>query len=352
MREYFKNKIKIHGPISISDYMSENNLSPNKGYYNLDNIIGKKGDFITSPEVSQIFGELIGLFIIDYWYLSNKPYNPILIDLGGGNGTLMKDCLRAINKVDNKFYEALSPIFIETSSMMMAKQKNNIPNSKNYKDFNKLPNNYISLIANEFFDALPIKQYIRINNNWHERLIDLDPNNENKFRFVYAKKPSTYLKKIFNFSSKHKIIEVCINTINIVKEISYRINNYGGIALIIDYALQDDDYFGSFQAIKKHNFIDPLSEPGFIDLSARVNFDLIKKTAIENGANVYGPITQNKFLKRLGIDIRCQQLIKANPEKTELIQEQYNKLMSKNEMGSIFKVLAITNKNSSTPTGF
>lgn len=352
MKDYFIKKIKIEGPISISTYMAENNLAPNKGYYNSDNIIGKEGDFITSPEISQMFGELLGLLVTNYWNLCNKPINPILVDMGGGNGTMMKDCLRAINNVDKSFREKVTPIFIETSNKFISKQKKAVPNSLNFKDLNETPNKFIGLIANEFFDSLPIKQFIRINKNWHERLVDLDPNNENQLVYTFDKNPSKYIKLISNFSSRHKIIEICPSALSIIREISNKIKTYGGIAIIIDYALQKNDYYGSLQAVKNHTHVNPLSNPGLTDLSARVNFDMIIETAEKLGLNVYGPSKQNEFLKKLGIDLRCQQLIKFNPSKKQQIKEAYNKLMSEKEMGSLFRVIAITKKLSPKPAGF
>ena len=352
MKQYFIKKIKLQGPISISEYMAESNLAPKKGYYDTGTKIGKKGDFITSPEVSQVFGELLGLFMTDYWNLNDRPNKSILVDLGGGNGTMMNDCLRAIDKVNTKYSQSLKPIFIETSNQLAIKQYNLVPNSTIYKDFDKIPNTYMGLIANEFFDALPIKQYIKVNNNWHERLIDIDPKNDQKLRFTYSKNPTKKIGLLKNISSKYKILEFCPSAINIIKEITNKIINYGGIALIIDYAIQKDDYYGSLQAIKNHKYINPLSKPGLIDLSARVDFNMIKKISLYNGATVHGPINQNKFLKNLGIDVRCQQLINANPDKTEQIKLEYQKLMSNEEMGSLFKVIAITNKKSPIPAGF
>ena len=143
MKQYFIKKIKLQGPISISEYMAESNLAPKKGYYDTGTKIGKKGDFITSPEVSQVFGELLGLFMTDYWNLNNRPNKSILVDLGGGNGTMMNDCLRAIDKVNTKYSQSLKPIFIETSNQLAIKQYNLVPNSTIYKDFDKIPNTYM-----------------------------------------------------------------------------------------------------------------------------------------------------------------------------------------------------------------
>ena len=134
MKEHFIKKIKLQGPITISDYMSDCLLAPNDGYYNNENVIGSKGDFITSPEISQMFGELVGLAFVDYWYQFNKPHTPLLVDIGGGNGTMMKDALRAIGQVDKVLSKVIQTFFIETSSVLSKKQKFNVPESKSFHD--------------------------------------------------------------------------------------------------------------------------------------------------------------------------------------------------------------------------
>lgn len=352
MKEHFIKKIKIQGPISISEYMTDNNIAPIQGYYNLDNTIGKSGDFITSPEISQVFGELIGLYHTNYWHLCENPKNPLFIELGGGNGTMMKDALRAISKVDKNLRNIINPIFIETSINLKKKQKENVPEAIIYEDLQKIPNHFIQLTANEFFDALPIKQFIKINDKWHERLIDIDPNNNEKLRFIASKNPTKYIKFFPKISNKIKIFEFCPSAISLIIDISNKIKSHGGIAIIIDYSLNTNDHYGSLQAVKKHKYINPLDNPGFIDLSARVNFDILKKTALQNNMNVYGPIRQNKFLKNLGIDMRFKQLIKNNPNIKKEINASYEKLMSENEMGRLFKVMIITKKSSPVPDGF
>ncbi len=350
MKEHFLKKIKLHGPITVSDYMSDCLLAPKYGYYNKNNVIGAKGDFITSPEISQIFGELIGLAFVDYYYKCKKPVSPILVDLGGGNGTMMKDALRATQQIDNILSKKIKPIFIESSSSLIKKQKFNVPNSESYNDINKIPNGFSMLYANEFFDALPIHQFIKINNNWHERLIDIDSNND--LQFIYDKQPSPYQTILPEYLKNNQIIEFSPAIINIITSIIKRILEQGGIFLIIDYALNKKDIFGSLQAVKDHKYINPLLEPGECDLSTKVDFKLIIKIAKELKANVFGPIEQKDFLENLGINIRCQQLIKNNPDRKELILNDCKRLTSEREMGSLFKAMVITSKKSIQPAGF
>ena len=350
MKNHFIKKIKLHGPITVSEYMSDCLLSPKKGYYNLKNTIGSKGDFITSPEISQIFGELIGLSLVDYWYQCQKPELPILTDLGGGNGTMLKDALRAINQIDKNLRSLIKPIFIESSLTLTNKQIKIIPDSSSFKDISEIPEGFLMLYANEFFDALPIHQFIKIKNNWHERLIDID--SSDNLQFIYNNKPSPYEKIFPKNLRNNQLIELSPSAINILSSLTKRILETGGIVIIIDYALSHNDLFGSLQAIKDHKYIDPLREPGNSDLSSKVNFSILSNVAKELNANVHGPIKQKVLLQNLGIKLRCEQLIKNNPDKKNAILSDYNRLTSNDEMGDLFKAIAITPKNSIKPAGF
>ncbi|MAC41746.1 MAG: hypothetical protein CMJ05_08150 [Pelagibacterales bacterium] len=350
MRNHFIKKIKLQGPISVSEFMSDCLLSPKKGYYNLENTIGNKGDFITAPEISQIFGELIGLSFVDYWHQCKKPKSPIITDLGGGKGTMLDDCLRAISKVDKNLREFIRPTFVESSYTFKKKQKNIIPDSNSFGEIDEIPDGFLMLYANEFFDALPIHQFIKINNNWHERLIDLDLNNN--LKFIADNKPSIYEKILPRNLQNNEIIEFAPSAIQIVSSLTKRVLATGGIILIIDYALSDKDTFGSLQAVKDHKYIDPLSNPGNSDLSSKVNFSILAKVAEELNAKVHGPIKQNVLLKNLGIELRCEQLIQNNPSKEKSIINDYNRLTASNAMGDLFEAMAITPQNLFKPAGF
>lgn len=350
MKEYFLKKIKLQGPITVSDYIADCLLAPRKGYYNKKNVIGTTGDFITSPEISQVFGELIGLSFVDYWYKSKKPASPVLVDIGGGNGTMLKDCLRAIRQVDKHLANIIKPIFIEHSSTLIKKQKINVPKSISVKDISEIPNGFLMLYANEFFDALPIHQFIKIKNKWHERLIDFNSNND--LQFIYDCNPSPYESILPEYLKENEIIEFSPSSINIISSITKKLKTSGGIFLIIDYAINKNDKFGTLQALKDHKYINPLTNPGNCDLSSKVNFRLIADIAKELNANITGPIKQKYFLKNLGIDLRCRQLIKNNPNKEKNILEDYRRLTSESEMGDLFEAIAINSDKFIKPAGF
>jgi len=350
LKEYFIKKIKIQGPISISEYMAESLLAPRVGYYDSKIAIGKKGDFITGPEISQMFGELIGVFYTECWKINDKPLPIQFVDMGGGNGTMMKDSLRVIKNLAPILFENINPIFVENSSLLIKNQKKLIPNSICINDVDLIPQGNLFLTANEFFDCLPIHQFIKINGRWHERLVGLDENDQ--MVFVSGTKPTKYesiLPKLYKDGEIYELSTTIINTIN---SLSNRVNDCRGIILIIDYAYKGKEPFGTLQAVKNHKMINPLSNPASSDLSCRVNFDLISATAKDAGAIVYGPITQKIFLERLGISIRSRKLVKNNPDKKKNINDAKNRLIAEGGMGDLFKVMAITSKNFKIPEIF
>ena len=350
MKDHFIKKIKIQGPISISEYMAESIWAPKVGYYDSENSIGKKGDFITGPEISQMFGELIGVFFTECWKINNKPQPIHFIDMGGGNGTMMKDILRTINKIAPVFLKSLHPYFLENSKTLQKRQQQVVPNSNFINDIEKIPPGILFLTANEFFDCFPVHQFVKLNGHWHERLIDLDDNN--KMRFIVSKHPSKYENVLPDNYTEGEICELPSSLIQTVNDLAKRINQSGGVLLIIDYAYEDKEPYGTLQAVKNHKHINPLLSPGSCDLSCKVNFKLVSNIAKQAGSNIKGPISQKTFFENLGINIRSKQLIKMNPNKKSEIIDAANRLTSSKGMGNLFKVMTISNKNFKVPEIF
>ena len=350
LRKHFIKKIKFHGPISISQYMADSILAPKIGYYSKQNSIGKQGDFITGPEISQMYGELIGVFLTECWRINNDGAPVNLVDLGGGNGTMMKDSLRTIKKIEPNFYKTINTFFIETSPLLQRKQKASVPTSIFLDNLDKLPPGNTFFTANEFLDCLPVHQFIKVGNKWHERLIDI--NKHDVFIFVLSNEPSKYDFFLAKNYEEGEITEISFNLIQTVNNIAKIINKYGSLALIIDYAYQDKEPYGTLQAIKNHKKIDPLEDPENSDISCKVNFELVSKIAKEAGSVVNGPISQNKFFQNLGIHIRSEQLINNNPSKKSQITSEKNRLISKEGMGNLFKVMTINKNNFKLPPIF
>ena len=345
------NEIKHGGPISIERYMDLCLYDQEFGYYSRGETIGKKGDFITAPEISQTFGELLGLWLIQVWseQAKNRAFN--LIELGPGNGTLMQDILR-VAKIVPEFISAASVYLIEKSEYLKSIQRERLSiHPINWvASINSTPDLPTFVIANEFLDALPVRQFIKIDGRWHERLVNLD--NNNTLSFINL--PTNFHKYLsilhYNFPDNN-IIEVCDDAVLFIKSLASKIRKNGGSALFIDYG----SFGGSgdtLQAVKDHNFIDPLSLPGECDLTTQVNFKNISETAVSNGVRVTNLLSQGDFLRSLGIN-ECARVLaqRMRKKERELHFGSISRLVNKNEMGKLFKVLGITHKNSEALPG-
>ena len=342
IEKIIKKNIKSKGTISIEEYMTIALYHPRHGYYSKKNIIGERGDFITSPEISQVFGELIATWLV--FNSSNffrKNFN--ILELGPGRATLIQDILRTIKNFDNKLYNKIQNIYFLEKSKALKSYLRKINKSKIILDINQIEKKETFVLANEFFDAIPVNQYIKIGKFWHQRRIYLD--DKNNFSFIVSKSPVT--KKIpFPAVAKEGFIFEYSNYSNLLlSQIFKKINNYGGVFLIIDYAKNFDYGKNTLSFIYKHTHVNPFYSPGNTDISSKPDFNLIKSLAIQTDCKVLGPFSQNFFLTKLGIDIRFEKLIKNNPDLSSSLLASKKRLTDKEYMGEIFKVLIITNKN-------
>ncbi|MDA9558514.1 SAM-dependent methyltransferase [Alphaproteobacteria bacterium] len=314
---------------------------PVHGYYSKKNILGSYGDFITAPEISQTFGELIATWIIyNSKVLTKNTFN--YAELGPGKGTLSQDIFRTIKKLDLTLYKKIKSVFfLEKSNTFIKMLEEKFDKALIIKDIIELEKKSTIFLANEFFDALPVNQYIRKNNAWYEKKIVLKNNN---LIFQLASKPT--IKKLF-FPEKTKdgaIFEYSEYSNYIISNICKVIKKYNGAFIIIDYAKKINDNNGTLTAIYKHKHVSPFYMPGQVDLSVRPDFDLIKKIALLEKCEVFGPINQGFFLETLGINERIERLIKKNPTLKDVLLSQRDRLIKKNYMGEKFKVLIITQK--------
>ncbi|OXU24182.1 hypothetical protein TSAR_001215 [Trichomalopsis sarcophagae] len=358
-------RIKLSGPISVANYMKTVLTHPTKGYYTTKDVFGQKGDFVTSPEVSQLFGEMIGLWILaECNKIHYKPFQ--IVELGPGRGTLTHDILRVFRQLG--WTDRISAIhYIEVSPVLAKIQKEKLcstiaseeitaPSNKSYqfgktkdkieiywyKSIADLPEGFTVFIAQEFFDALPIHKFQKTKNGWFEVLVDVDPNSEKvpKFRYVLAKTDACDL--ILDKSDKREHVEISPEAMNIMRYISSAITQNGGFSLFVDYG-HNGEKTDTFRAFRDHKQCDPLKDPGTADLTADVDFALLKKVAKEsNKLLCYGPVAQREFLKDTGIDIRLMNLCKnATEEEKQQLKSGYDKIMNPNEMGTCFKVVSM-----------
>ncbi|MGJ4925155.1 class I SAM-dependent methyltransferase [Bradyrhizobium sp. HKCCYLRH2060] len=342
-----KRLIKASGPMPVWRYMELCLMHPEHGYYVSRDPLGREGDFTTAPEVSQMFGELLGLWAASIWKATGSPQQFRLIELGPGRGTMMSDALRAL-RVLPPLYQTISVHLVEVNPVLREKQKATLTGLRNinwHESFDEVPEGPSVIFANEYFDVLPIHQMIRRETGWHERVVELDEE-EN---FVYGAAADLtpgfelLLPPLVRAAPAGAIFEWRPNME--MMAIARRIRDERGAAVIIDYGHVRSDVGDTFQAIARHSFADPLKTPGLADITAHVDFDALARAAEAVGARVHGPVTQGEFLQRLGIETRALTLMqKASPEVSEDIASGLKRLTGggRGGMGSLFKVLGIS----------
>ncbi len=344
--DILRKEILCNGALSIADYMKICLTHPEHGYYIRNKPIGATGDFTTSPEISQMFGELIGLWIGHVWIDQQKPKNFSLVELGPGNGTLMADILRATKRISG-FHSALNLILIEISPSLRKIQKNSLKGfSAQWKtDLETLPKQPTIVIANEFFDTLPVRQFKRNSDQWYEIMVNMEASDDpesNDFCYQLMKTRD----KIFFNSEDRRIGDGCIIEISksiqdIVRYLSKHIEENSGAALIIDYG-KEGNLGNTLQAVHQHRYADPLRFPGEQDLTCLVDFEAIRNYAERSGVVVSNLICQGDFLKALGIEERARVLSQNLRGKAlSLHQSALERLTSKKLMGNLFKVIGI-----------
>lgn len=341
-----RNQIAKTGPMPVSRYMQMCLTHQQHGYYLKRDPLGRDGDFITAPEVSQMFGELIGLWAASVWNAMGMPEHVMFIELGPGRGTMMADALRAI-RILPAFHEAISVHLVEASPTLRDLQRIKLSDAIDvqwYGSIDEIPEGPAIVLANEYFDALPIHQAVKRETGWHERVIEVD---DDIFAYGMAKDPMPRFEVLLpphvRAAPNGAIFEWRPNTD--IMTIARRVRDHGGAALIIDYGHIRSDAGDTFQAVAKHAFANPLQHPGDADVTAHVDFQALARASEDIGARAHGPVEQGAFLTRLGIETRAQTLMKnASPQQSEIISSALKRLTGsgKEGMGSLFKVLGIS----------
>lgn len=343
-----RQRIAAQGPISVAEFMGEALGHPQHGYYRRCDPLGVAGDFITAPEISQMFGELIGLWCAVVWQSMGSPSRVVLAELGPGRGTLMADLLRAARQLP-AFRQAVEVHLVETSQPLREKQAIALQgvNPVWHEDVSTLPSGPLLLVANEFLDALPIRQWMRSAKGWRERLVGLDGD-----RFVFVEGPVVEsMDGIAAPAAKEgDIFEVNEPARAMIGQLAARLVEQGGAALIIDYGAGDQAIGDSLQAVRSHAFATVLDDPGMVDLTAHVDFQAVAEAA--GPAKTYGPVTQGAFLRALGIELRAEHLIRSAPTKAADLSAGCRRLIDGAEMGTLFKVIALTHPDLPPPPAF
>ena len=357
LQSEIKKLIKSSGPMPVWRYMELCLMHPQHGYYLSRDPLGREGDFTTAPEVSQMFGELLGLWAASVWKAIGSPPLLRLIELGPGRGTMMADALRAL-RVLPPLYQALTIHLVEINPVLREKQRATLSGQREvswHDTIDDVPDGPAIIFANEYFDVLPIHQAVKRETGWHERIVEID--DSGKLAFGVATEPiprfDVLLSPLVRAAPLGAVFEWRPDAE--IMKITSRVRDQDGAALIVDYGHVRSDVGDTFQAIARHTFADPLKNPGQADVTAHVDFQALVRAADDLGARVHGPATQGEFLKRLGIETRATTLMaKASPEVAEDIAAAMQRLVGggRGGMGQMFKVLAVSEPNLTSLAGF
>lgn len=347
-----KAEIEAQGPITIARYMELALGHPEHGYYMKQDPFGEGGDFITSPEITQMFGEMLGLWACVVWQGLGSPDPVNLVELGPGRGTLMADALRATHMVE-EFDDAARVWLVETSPALRAIQKKTLVPSMMmpaWRDtFDEVGDGPLIVLGNEFFDALPVRQYVRADDGWRERLVGLNDEGDGLEYVLSEDKADTSAipEDLRDATPPGGIFEDQSASRAVMAAVAKRVVEHGGAALFIDYGHEAHAIGETLQAVKSHDYADVLKKPGEQDITAHVDFEQLAEAARAAGADVLGPVPQGAFLERLGLRQRADMLMmNATPEQAEEIDSAYQRLTDAEQMGALFKVIAVV------PPGF
>ena len=349
-------RIGAEGPLSIAAFMAMALHDPEDGYYARGSPIGAQGDFVTAPEISQVFGELIGLWCALMWQRLGEPDPVILAELGPGRGVLMEDLLRAAAVIPT-FRRALRLHLVEVSPALRAEQETRLAELRPVwvSRFEDLPEAPILLVANEFLDALPIRQFMRGQAQWSERMVALDDDN----RFVFVDGPESPTASLL-IPAVHRdsvrpgnVVEICPTALAIAAGLGARFIRRPGAALFVDYGYFPSAPGSTLRALHRHCAVSPLAAPGTADLSAHVDFAAFAEAARAGGSTIYGPVPQQRWLRALGAEQRAVVLrARATPRQRQALDAGVRRLLDPDQMGTLFQAIALTSPGLPPPPGF
>jgi len=350
-------RIRHSGPVSVAAFMTEAMFDPREGYYATKNPIGAGEDFITAPSVSQMFGELIGLWCGQVWMDMGQPDHFQLVELGPGTGQMMSDIVRAGRTIPG-FIDAAQIHLIEASAALkMVQGRTLTPMGVEIGWLNRIediPPGPAIIVGNEFLDCLPMRQAVKQNGDWFERMIGLNEAGD-AFRFVMGSilgAEADLIPKRLRDAPDDTLVELRPGDQQVVDVLAQRFATYPGHALFIDYGPATSEPGDTFQAIRQHQKTDPLEAPGTADLTARVDFEQLSVGAKAGGLEVSGPAQQGGWLKALGLELRAAALIRQTPELKSRIARQVIRLSEPDQMGELFKVIGLSTPGLPKPPGF
>jgi len=336
--------IEAGGPMTLAQYMAQVNAH----YYATRDPLGTDGDFTTAPEISQMFGEMIGLMLADVALRAGPRQAPCYVELGPGRGTLAADALRAMGQAR----VAPAVHLVETSPVLRGQQLALLPHATPHDDVGGLPTDRpLLIVGNEFFDALPIQQAIKTATGWRELMVGLGEGR--MFAPMTGERPvDARVPEALRIAPEGSVHETAPAGAAIMMTLARRLMRQGGVALFIDYGYEGPALGDTLQAVRHHEYADPFADAGDNDLTAHVDFTLLANAARQEGLAVHGPVGQGAFLEALGIGARAQALARSAPDRTEEITTAHRRLVAADQMGTLFKVLAVTHPDWPRPEGF
>ena len=330
-------QIRTTGPMSVATYMGLCLTHPTKGYYRNADPLGASGDFVTAPEISQMFGELIGFFFVNLWQQMGSPKEFTLLELGPGRGTLMADILRVACRAEG-FRDALDLRLFETNLALIAEQNARLEayGAKWIDGFDKVGPGPLLVVANEFFDALPIRQFVRGDQGWHERMVGL-VDGQRRFGLNPTPIPASAMPEVVADAEPNAVLEVGLASGEVMNRLATTISTQGGAILAIDYGYARTQTGETLQGVRRHQYADVLDAPGEVDISAHVDFEALGTVAKGAGLMVQPLASQGQFLTRMGINQRASALIAANPGMADELATAKARLVAPEQMGNLFK---------------
>jgi NADH dehydrogenase [ubiquinone] 1 alpha subcomplex assembly factor 7 len=344
LAESFRRLIAATGPISLAQFMGESNAR----YYTAKDPLGAAGDFVTAPEISQMFGELAGLWLADIWTRAGRPEGALYVELGPGRGTLARDALRAMRRV------GLEPDvhLVEASPPLQALQREVAPQARFHADLASVQmEGPLLLLANEFLDALPVRQLVISGVGWREVMVALGEGGT--FTLVAGDRPmDAAVPQGRRDAEEGTVIETCPAAAAVVSEVADRLTRQGGAALFIDYGHAAPRTGATLQAVRAHTKVDPLAMPGEADLTAHVDFATLAELARTRGARWLGTGEQGRWLRALGLEARAEALARAAPGQRAAIARAVERLAGAEQMGALFKVMGLAGPDWPDGAGF
>ncbi|MEN5246232.1 class I SAM-dependent methyltransferase [Brucella pseudintermedia] len=349
LKDRLKRLIVASGPISVADYMAACLGDREAGYYTTREPFGRDGDFITAPEVSQMFGELIGIWCVSEWDALGRPDNVVLCEIGPGRGTLMSDMLRTIGRLAPQMLAQAHVAMVETSPRLVERQKEKLADAGAkidwFERFADIPaDGPLILVTNELFDAIPFRQFVKVGGRFVERMIALDEKDEFQFVSGLGGIDPALLPHGHADAEEGAIFEAAPARTALMQEIASRIATTRGAAVNIDYGHLESGFGDTLQAMLKHGFDDVFAHPGEADLTSHVDFDRLEKTAKACGCKT-GTMTQGEFLLAMGLLDRAGRLgADKDAAFQEKIRQDVERLAAPDQMGTLFKVLALSDR--------